>query len=306
MVLAGSLAAIAAAPAGAQPQHGHHAQPPAYPGTGSVEAARRFLSHRSGYTAFAVVNNRGQLRGAHVRRHFVTASVVKAMLLVAFLRHTHHLGPGERALLGPMIHISSNGAADRVYNRVGDSGLYALARAAGMRNFSVHGYWANAELTPADQATYFAEMDRLIPRRFRSYARHLLSGIAAYESWGIPAIARKRGWRVYFKGGWRGTGRGQLVHQIARLERPSATIAIAVMTDGDPSMAYGERTIEGVTARLLRKRPRARRKVRHRRVLQAACVMSKMAPWPDRARSARRSSGCSPAASATTGRSTTS
>jgi hypothetical protein len=90
----------------------------------------------------------------------------------------------------------------------------------------------------------------LVPRRFRAYARSLLSGIAGYESWGIPRVARPR-WHVFFKGGWRGTGRGQLVHQVARLERGRTRFGMAVMTDGDPSMGYGITTIQGVTARLL-------------------------------------------------------
>lgn len=98
-----------------------------------------------------------------------------------------------------------------------------------MTDFSVHGYWSSARISAADQVRFFFAM----------------------ESWGIPAVARPRGWRTYFKGGWRGTGRGQLVHQVARLERRGARVAIAVMTDGDPSMDYGIGTIEGVTRRLL-------------------------------------------------------
>jgi hypothetical protein len=65
------------------------------------------------------------------------------------------------------------------------------------------------------------------------------------------AVARPAGWTVFFKGGWRGTVRGQLVHQVARLERHGQTISIAVMTDGDPDIDYGIDTIRGVTSRLL-------------------------------------------------------
>ena len=120
-----------------------------------------------------------------------------------------------------------------------------------MTDYSITGDWATSMISAADQARFFFEMDRLIPRRFRPYARHLLSNIAGYESWGIPHVARPRGWTAFFKGGWRGTGRGQLVHQIARLERPHMRVAIAVMTDGDPSMGYGIETIQGVARHLL-------------------------------------------------------
>ena len=93
--------------------------------------------------------------------------------------------------------------------------------------------------------------DALRAEPFRHLADHLLSHIAGYESWGIPAVARPRGWTAFFKGGWRGTWRGQLVHQIARLHKRGERLAIAVMTDGDPSMEYGIETIEGVAKRLL-------------------------------------------------------
>ena len=88
----------------------------------------------------------------------------------------------------------------------------------------------------------------LIPKRFRRYARGLLSGIAREQSWGIPAAARPR-FNVFFKGGWN-PARGR-VHQVARLERGKTRIAIAVLQDGTPSMGYGEATIAGVTRRLL-------------------------------------------------------
>ena len=38
---------------------------------------------------------------------------------------------------------------------------------------------------------------------------------------------------------------------VARIEGHGRTFALAVMTDGDPSMTYGEGTIQGVAAALL-------------------------------------------------------
>ena len=241
------------------PYLGSGTAPSGYPGPVAISSATRYLNQRIGYTAFAVIDSEGRMSGEHLHRTFVSASVVKAMLLVAYLRElaAEHRGldTGSRSLLEPMIHVSDNNAATAVWERDGDARLRALARRAGMTDFSIQGIWANAQISAADQARYFFEMESLIPPQFRHFADHLLSHIAGYESWGIPAVARPRGWTAYFKGGWRGTGRGQLVHQIARLQRPGERISIAVMTDGDPTMGYGIETIQGVTARLLHGRP---------------------------------------------------
>ena len=238
---------------------GRSRAPFGYPRKRSVAAARRYLSGRQGVKSFAVISSEGRMYGSEIHRRFISASVVKAMLLVAYLdmvaAQHRPLNSTDRSILYPMIHVSDNAAATRAQSRVGNGRVRALARRAGMTDFSIVGIWANAILTAADQARFFFEMDSLIAKRFRSYADFLLSHIVGFESWGIPAVARPRGWKVYFKGGWRPTGRGQLVHQIARLRRGKTKIAIAVMTDGDPSMGYGIRTIEGVARRLLRGRP---------------------------------------------------
>src|SRR5437660_8328894 len=117
-----------------------------------------------------------------------------------------------------MIHGSDSEAASECGAIVGDAGLYAVAHAAGMADFSVTTDWASAMISAADQARFFFEMDSLIPREFVGYARFLLSTIADYESWGIPAIARPLGYAVFFKGGWRPSPDVYLVHQIGRLE----------------------------------------------------------------------------------------
>ena len=201
------------------------------------------------------MTSEGRLYGSHVHRRFVSASVVKAMLLVAYLRKLHHahrsLDAYSRSLLHPMIHVSDNDAATKVWSIVGNHRLRRLARHARMKGFSIDGLWTNAMISAADQARFFYEMKRLLPSAFRHYANHLLSHITGSQSWGIPAVARPRGWKVFFKGGWRGTSRGQLVHQVARVKRSERQIAIAVLTDGSPSMGYGIQSIEGTAGRLL-------------------------------------------------------
>ena len=230
--------------------------PAGFPTPGNVGRAAAFLSSRAGRTAFATVDTEGRLSGLHEHWTFVSASVVKAMLLVAYLRRLdamgqRHVDSASNSLLYPMINVSDNSAATQTWSIVGDGGLYAVAHAAGMTDFSIVGIWANAQISAADQAEFFFKMDSLIPREFVGYARFLLSTIAGYESWGIPAVARPRGYNVFFKGGWRGTGLGQLVHQVGRLEGHGRTFSIAVMTDGDPSMGYGIGTIQGMTGALL-------------------------------------------------------
>jgi Beta-lactamase enzyme family len=238
------------------PYVGRGVAPSGFPRRRAIGAARRYLAGRDGYTAYAVIDSEGRMHGSHIHRTFVSASVVKAMLLVAYLREAagahRRIGDEVASLLQPMIHVSDNEAASAVWERVGNPRLRAFARRAGMSDFSIEGDWATAQISAADQARFFFGMRQLIPARFRHLADHLLSHIAGYESWGVPAVARPRGWRVYFKGGWRGTWRGQLVHQIAWLRKPHERVAIAVMTDGDPSMEYGIDTIQGVSRRLLR------------------------------------------------------
>jgi hypothetical protein len=236
--------------------HGGGHLPVGFPGSRAVARAKRYLARRTGRTAFAVIDSEGRLSGVNLHRTFITGSVVKAMLLVAYLRHLDALGrrtvdSSSNSFLYPMIHVSDNRAATRCWSIVGNARLYSVAAAAGMTNFSVTTDWGSAMFSATDQAKFFFAMNSLIPRQFVGYARHLLSTIAAYESWGIPAVARPLGYTVFFKGGWRPSPDVYLVHQIARLRGHHHTFSIAVMTDGDPDMGYGIDTIQGVTHALL-------------------------------------------------------
>lgn len=177
------------------------------------------------------------------------------MLLVATLRRYASAGrPLDsriRALLEPMITVSDNNAADAVDSALDDGELESLAEDAGMTSFSP-AYWPDIALTAADEARFFLRLERLIPDEHRAYALDLLSSVAPDQTWGIPDAAGPH-LRSFFKGGWRPEGGGWRVNQAARLEEPGARpIAIAVLTRGNPSYEYGQKTIEEVATRLLR------------------------------------------------------
>ena len=189
------------------------------------------------------------MHGHNADVQFRSASMSKAMLMVAVLRGaaSRPLTAREQRLLGPMITRSSNKAAREVYESIGDLGLSAVAQAGRMRHFLPVGALFEARITAADQARFFLRIDRLVPRRHRANARTLLSGIVSSQRWGIAPVATRRHFAAFFKAGWR---KG-LVHQAALLERGGRRIALAVLTSGEPTVAYGRITLAGVASRIL-------------------------------------------------------
>ena len=186
-----------------------------------MHEASRFLTGRAGSGSFAAVDERGRVHGHRWSVQYSSASIVKAMLLVAYLdrKDVRHraLRRSERGLLGQMIRV-----------------------------------WGGCQVTARDQARFFSRIRSLLSRRHRAYGLGLLHRIASYERWGIPQGA-PRGWRLYFKGGWFRDDDGWRVHQAALLRKGKRRISIAVLTRGSPSLGYGAATIAGVTSRLLRR-----------------------------------------------------
>lgn len=213
-----------------------------------IRDAQRFAASRTGVVGFAVMTENGHIQGYNASAQFRSASVTKAMLLVAVLRRaaTRALSGGEKALLKPMITESDNKAALTVYRSVGDLGLLAIGHAVHMRSFQPVGALFETRITPADQARLFLRIDRLAPKRHRGYARQLLAGIVAPQRWGIAPVAAARHFKVFFKSGWR---KG-IEHQVALLERAGRRIALAVLTSGEAA-AYGRATEAGIASRVL-------------------------------------------------------
>lgn len=234
-----SLAALALAAPAPAPAAAPRA-PRALATMQGVAAARAYAQTRAGLVAFAVLDGRGHLRGLRMSTQFSSASVVKAMLLVAELRRagSRPLTAAQRRALEPMIRASDNDAAHLVYGWVGAPGLRRVAGVARMHRFAVGRFLFDARVTAADQARFFLHIDRLVPAAHRRYARRLLSSIVSWQRWGIATVARRRGMTILFKGGWR-TG---LSHQVALLERGRRRVALAILTSGQPSAAYAQET----------------------------------------------------------------
>lgn len=246
-VVASAAAAFAlAAPAGAAP-----ASPD---WEANVAAATRYAATRAGPTSFALVDERGRLRGRLAGRAYPSASLLKPLLLAAYLDRPavrrRALTARERRSLGPMIRRSANAPASSLVRLLGPRPLDRVARRGGMPRFRLRSPWGLSETTARGQARFFRRFSALVPARHRPYARRLLATVVPPQRWGIPAAA-PRGWHVFLKGGW-GSGTGWVTHQTALLERGGRRISLSVLTRWNPSHAYGTRTIEGVGRRLLR------------------------------------------------------
>lgn len=218
-----------------------------------VTQATRYAENRAGSVSFAVIAPGGRMYGYRRAAHVPSASVIKAMFMVAYLRHqdvrNRAIRDSDRALLGPMIKRSDNDAATRVADYLGPQRINRLAELAEMRDFRYTRPWGLSTISARDQVRFFFRLDRYVPERHEGYARYLLSHIVESQRWGIGRVYRPN-WRFFFKGGW-GSGTGWVNHQVAFLERGDLRIAVAIMTRDSPSHDYASQTLREVAERLL-------------------------------------------------------
>jgi len=238
------LPLVAAAPAGGAPG-GPTWRP-------DVSAAKSYAAKRAGVISFAVRTPRS-LYGSDARRGYRSASIVKPMLLLAYLNGSRvrdrSLRERERSMLSLLIRHSSNRLATRVRDRVGNGALERLAARAGMRDFATAPSWGSTRITAADQARLFLAIDRLTVARHRAFAMRLLGSIVRSQRWGVTEAA-PAGWLLFFKSGWLKATE----HQVALLRRGDRRVAISILSAAVPlpSHEYAKQTLAGVAKRLLR------------------------------------------------------
>jgi hypothetical protein len=227
--------------------------------TPGLEAANRYADGRPGEVSFAV-RTEHDVWGRGLDRQVQSASVVKALLLVAYLRRpgvrSRALTRDERHILGPMIRRSDNRDASTVVVRLGAATIDRAAHRAGMRRFHLdRAIWGRSLITAREQSRFFLHIDALLPPRHRAWAMELLRTVVPKQRWGIGQVTPP-GWTAYFKGGW-GSGIGLVDHQVALLIRGQERVSVAVLTITDGTHGAGKATLRGVFSRLLRGLDRA-------------------------------------------------
>ena len=156
-----------------------------------VAGAAAWASARQGSVTFAV-RTEDRLVGRGLDRQVPSASVIKAMLMVTYLRQAsvrdRPLDATDKALLSPMIRRSDNIAATRVRDIVGNAAIVRLAQRAGMTRFVIHPHWGLSLITARDQTRFFLDIESLLPDLHRAYALRLLRTIVPSQRWGMAQV----------------------------------------------------------------------------------------------------------------------
>jgi beta-lactamase class A len=219
----------------------------------AIETARR---HRVSFVAVEVDDpGAGLVCRLDSRSHFDSASVVKVTILGALLRKAQaehrSLTRSERALAWAMITRSDNGAASALWAETGRTWLQRFLERAGMTDtfLGPGGAWGLTRITAADETRLLwllLQANRVLDTSSRDYALALMADVIPAQRWGVPAGAPrslvvhvKNGWLPLAPFGWR-------INSIGGFTGHGQKYSIVVLTEDNPTMAYGVSTVERI------------------------------------------------------------
>jgi beta-lactamase class A len=256
-----ALAPFLASPAGAT---GTAAPAVSFCGSSSHPALAARLARgirtaeRGRVSAIAVrVDDPGKRLGCwlHSARHFDSASVVKVTILVALLRKAldqhRYLTDTEAAWATAMITVSDNDAASALWDELGRGYIRHFLELAGMKQtvLGPGGYWGLTQITAHDEARLLRLLytaNPVLDLRSRDYALSLMAQVIPSQRWGVPAGAPAR-LGVHVKNGWVPLpAHGWRVNSIGCFTGRRGGYSIVVLTQDNPTEAYGIHTIETI------------------------------------------------------------
>ena len=218
-----------------------------------IQAARRGRVS----TVAVQVDDPGKQLGCwlNTSRHFDSASVVKVTILGALLRKAldqhRYLTSTEAARARAMITRSDNNAASALWAELGRSYLQHFLNLAGMKQTALGpgGYWGLTQITAHDEMLLLRLLlnkNPVLDAPSRGYALGLMAQVIPAQRWGVPAGA-PTSLTVHVKNGWlpRATHHWR-IHSIGCFTGQGGGYSIVVLTQDNPTMTYGIRTIEAI------------------------------------------------------------
>jgi hypothetical protein len=195
------------------------------------------------------------------RRHFDSASVVKAIILGALLRKAHAedrwLTRQERFLAWRMITESDNDAATALWNEVGQYRLHRFLHLAAMSETKLSPSWGLTRITARDETRLLHLLtlpNQVLTTKARRYALYLMAHVIPAQRWGVPAGVPD-GVTVHVKNGWAPLPFGSSpwwVNSIGCFTSSGGDYTIVILTEGNASAGTGIATIEDIAYRVNR------------------------------------------------------
>ena len=200
-----------------------------------------------------------------------TASIVKVEIMGTALREAETartpLPAAEQALMPPMIENSDNDAATAMLAKVGGpSAVMRFDRSAGLTQTTVSTLalipgtslpgWGLTKTTALDEVrlvSRFAYPNPILSSASRKYGLNLMEHVEADQAWGVSGgvppgvtVALKNGWlphNLAANSDWQ-------VNSIGWIAGHGRDYVLAVLTNHNPSQAYGEETIQAIASKM--------------------------------------------------------
>jgi Beta-lactamase enzyme family len=241
--------------------HSNHRSATTAPPTSTItqkeslkDALQHYIETRRRAIAVAVYDSVAkQLLAIHPSLRGRTASIVKVDILETLLHRTGgKLTEDQRETATAMIENSDNDAATDLWNQDGGAaGVHAFNDLLGLQQTTPHIDWGDTTTSAADQVTLvraLLEHSALLTDSARRFQRTLMRHIEADQQWGIsggvPSTA------IYgVKNGWLPVNEDHglwAVNSIGWVRGDGKAYEIAVITQHDPTKAYGIQSIQHI------------------------------------------------------------
>ncbi|MBI4301262.1 MAG: hypothetical protein HY664_01485 [Chloroflexi bacterium] len=230
----------------------------------SSEAAQFIDSRLQPWSAAVVLPSDAAIYSQNGDAQLELASVVKVLVMLAILdaaqRENRYVDRFELSLLWPMITLSDNDSATKLWDQLrGGRGLAQYLASIGATGFSPYEgpFWGTSRASANSLAILLARaaFGDLLNNEHRALFLTLLQRVTPSQRWGVSAGAQEEGSAgelVGLKNGWYPAETGWRVNSVGFVVSPDDRhyFTIAVLSNAQPSQDYGIATIEGVAERV--------------------------------------------------------